>query len=114
MAGEFVVQEVGASKCRMMRVSGRYSKRVRRIACAEACVLPAVARRQCVPPHTEQLLLRAILMLFHSIARASSSNNLPASEVLMPANSFKASAACMLPIMPTNGANTHKIGRAHV
>jgi hypothetical protein len=55
---------------------------------------------------------RSIRISVHSMARASSICRRPASELPMPATSLSASAACMLPTMPTSGANTPIVEQA--
>jgi hypothetical protein len=55
---------------------------------------------------------RSTCISVHSIVRASSISSRPASERPMPTISFSASAACMLPTMPTSGANTPIVEQA--
>jgi hypothetical protein len=55
---------------------------------------------------------RCRLISVHSIDRASSICSRPVSALPTPASSFRASAACMLPMIPTSGANTPIVEQA--
>jgi hypothetical protein len=68
---------------------------------------PAPARPlQLSPAHTGHSGSRPNLMLRHSIDRPSSSQRRPSTTSPHPAISLRASAACIVPMMPVSGANT--------
>ena len=59
-----------------------------------------------VGPHTAHPASFLKRTVRHSMVSASSNNKRPLSNSPMPAASFSASAACMVPIMPVSGAKT--------
>ena len=68
-------------------------------------------RAQRAPAQTGQRAWRGTLISVHSMVRASTISSRPVSGRPAPDSSFSASAACMLPTMPTSGANTPSVAQ---